>query len=270
MKTEFQNTEALEHNITFEFKTLTQDVFNKTLNEFGLIVLKNVYSPEEIKKVRDLIFQEIFIRLKLGRELRNDLLGVDEFPKALKLKTIIFLLEGVSDMHEMDKDRLFVNIVEGSGVMSFVERYINNGPAMSLLTYYYARTVDPLEKKFKLGWHQDGTFLRGLADPKRFMICWNPLVAVRDHNPGVQFIAKKFDEIQNTESGGYHSVSMDKAEVMEKENVDWLVAPKINVGDCILFSAFTPHRTYITESMTDIRTSIDFRFYCGDPKDIKG
>jgi hypothetical protein len=100
--------------------------------------------------VRDLIYQQIFTRMKLGRDFREDLARFETFPKELKLKTLAFLLEGVTDLLAVDRDNILLKIVEHSGVMPLVQEYIGKGKAHSLTKYYYSRTVDPLEEGYKL------------------------------------------------------------------------------------------------------------------------
>lgn len=259
----------IERKISFEMKELDFDAFKQTMDEYGVIICRNAYSIHALKKVRDLVFQQVFPKMKLGRDFRQDLEKFENFPKELKLKTLNFLLEGVVDMADLDRDKIFQMAAENSGIMPLIEQYVNKGPISSLISYYYARTVDPLELGYKLGFHQDGTFLRGLGDPEKFMICWNPLVSINGNAPGLELIAKSFDTIFETAQGEYHSVAMANQDELLEKYQDYLIQPNMRVGDFILFSPFTPHRTHLTEHMTDIRTSIDFRFFCGKQSELK-
>ncbi len=261
--------EDLEKHITFDFKQLGFSTLKKILDTYGVVVGRGAFPVRELKKVRDLIYQQIFPRMKLGRDFREDLTKFETFPKELKMKTLVSLLEGVTNLLEVDRDHILRNIVEQSGLMPMVEEYVGKGKIHSLTQYYYSRTVDPLEEGYKLAFHQDGTFLRGLGEPDRFMICWIPLVVIDEYTPGLELVAKPFSAILDTDRSQYHSVAMADQKNIEERYKEYLIQPKIRMGDFILFNPFIPHRTYITSNMTDIRTSIDFRFYCGDPQDLE-
>ena len=254
----------LEKEISVDLKNFNYSAFKRIMDNYGVVICRKALPVLELKKVRDLIFQRIFTQMRLGRDLREDLKSMT-FPREYITKTMSFILEGVSDMAEIDKDNIFRNGVENCGIIPLLEEYMKS-KAQWLKPFYYSRTVDPLEEKYKLKLHQDGTFLRGWGDVEKFMICWAPLVSIGDHIPGLQLVAKKFNTIFETATGGYHGIVMSSEEQFLQEYKDYVVRPCVNVGDFIMFSPFTPHRTYITDEMTDIRTSVDFRFYCGEFK----
>ena len=261
--------ESLVEQFTVNFKDLDFATFKKTLDTYGVIVARGAFPVRELKKIRDIIYQQIFPRMKLGRDFREDLAKFESFPKELKMKTLAFLLEGVTDLLEADRDNILRNVVEKSGIMPLVEKYVGKGQINSLTKYYYSRTVDPLEEGYKLGFHQDGIFLRALGEPDRFMICWIPLVVIDEYTPGLELVAKPFNAFLDTDRSQYHSVAMADPEKFYEHYKDYMVQPKVRMGDFILFNPFIPHRTYLTPEMTDVRTSIDFRFYCGDPADLE-
>jgi hypothetical protein len=102
------------------------------------------------------------------------------------------------------------------------------------------------------------------------MICWIPLVTIDDYTPGLELIAKPFDAYLDTARGQYHGVAMAVQESFYEQYKEYMIHPQVRVGDFIMFTPLVPHRTYITPQITDIRTSLDFRFYCGDIREIEG
>ncbi len=259
----------IESVISVNRKDLDFSIFKEIIDTYGVLICRDAFPLTVLKEIRDEIYQQVFYRMKIGRDFRKDLADLKEFPKELKVKTLNFLLEGVSDMAEIDPENIFRSAVENCGIMPLVERYVDKGMIHWLRPYYYARTVDPLEEKFKLKLHQDGTFLRALGvPPEHFFNCWAPLVTIAGNTPGLELVAKRFHSIFETgkTADGYHGIVMQSEEEFLREYKEYVVTPKVQMGDFIIFTPFTPHRTHLTENMRDIRTSVDFRFYCGELK----
>ncbi len=103
----------------------------------------------------------------------------------------------------------------------------------------------------QLRWHQDCAPMQ-LVDGQRGEVAWVPLDEIDGTRPTL--------EVADVTSGRAH----------ERDDRIFLVIPgaefigdvlhRMSVGDVAFFSPYAPHRTYVTDAMTESRLSLDLRF----------
>lgn len=112
-------------------------------------------------------------------------------------------------------------------------------------------------------WHQDGAlnfdFMK--RDPKKedvlnMVTCWIPLTTCGCTAPGLELVDVSLDYLLKPEA------LVDQAVAASFSND--AIRPQMVPGDVLLFDGATLHRTYVVESMTQDRISIEFRFLAAD------
>jgi hypothetical protein len=115
------------------------------------------------------------------------------------------------------------------------------------------KSNDPKED-IRLGWHQD---VAGMAieEGEEAVVAWVPLDPIDGSRPSL--------EIGPSSYGWPHIRDEHRFLVLEKEPIglSGTVVQGLDRGDVVLFSPYTFHRTYVNESMTETRLSLDMRFY---------
>lgn len=106
--------------------------------------------------------------------------------------------------------------------------------------------------------HQDGTFL---GDGSLILNFWIPLVPCGRERAGLEFVTVTPPELFSPQSG-YHSLETIRGTYGDAS----LWHPFVDAGDVLLFTHRTLHRTYLLESMTKQRISLEMR--CGDSEKL--
>ena len=115
-------------------------------------------------------------------------------------------------------------------------------------------------------WHQDGAL--GVPFPNRdsskssqffsanmtqMVICWIPLVDCLGDCPGLQLVRKPLERLLH-----YEYLNDSELEKIFEPNEFWV--PQLKFGDMLIFLNGTLHRTFVTDTMKNNRTSIELRF----------
>ncbi len=112
-------------------------------------------------------------------------------------------------------------------------------------------------------WHQDGAlkfdFMK--RDPKKedvlkMVTCWIPLTTCGSTAPGLELVDVSLDYLLKPEALVDEAVGASFSQ--------HAVRPRMVPGDVLLFDGATLHKTYVVESMTRDRISIEFRFLSAD------
>jgi hypothetical protein len=149
-----------------------------------------------------------------------------------------------------DSPRMMFELLDAfeiSGLRDTISDYLGERPVLSM-NKSVLRRVSP---ESGTDWHQDGAFLgRGI----RTCNVWIALSRCGDVAPGLDIVARRYDEIVETGTEGAMfpwAVSPDKVE--ESREGAEIARPTFNPGDAILFDHFCLHRTAVGPEMTENR-----------------
>ena len=103
-------------------------------------------------------------------------------------------------------------------------------------------------------WHQDMADQRllGPRAHKELITCWVPLDEEPSGRVTLQFCLDEIPEMEHLSMGAHGVV----VETLESDN---LALFELELGDCLLFGALTPHRTYVPPEAPVDRHSFEFR-----------
>lgn len=153
----------------------------------------------------------------------------------------------------------FVSLMRKKSVISIIERYLGERPALSVKKTTLRRVPSDLELGTENGWHQDGRFL---GDGIRTVNLWIALTDCGVDAPTMDMVPKRLNEIVPTGTHGaalYWTVSR---EVVAEFSQDYPpVRLQFKAGDAILFDEMNLHCTAIAEGMTKDRYAIEAWFF---------
>jgi serine acetyltransferase len=142
-----------------------------------------------------------------------------------------------------------------AGVVDAVADHLGERPALSGKKWTLRRV--PLAAG--TSWHQDGAFL---GEGLRTVNVWIALSSAGETAPGLEVVARRFDEILPTGTeGAFFEWSVSDAVAREAAGDHPIVRPVFAPGDAILFDDMTLHRTLVTAAMTEPRYAIESWFF---------
>ncbi|MEQ9358472.1 hypothetical protein [Coleofasciculus chthonoplastes] len=113
-------------------------------------------------------------------------------------------------------------------------------------------------------WHQDGALgvrFNPLSDSNNYytiepltplITCWIPLTDCGRDRPGLQFIRRNLDQL-------LHYDCLNEVKLRQRFAPDEFWSPEMTLGDVLIFLNGTLHKTYVTETMTQDRMSVELR-----------
>lgn len=120
-------------------------------------------------------------------------------------------------------------------------------------------------------YHQDQGFypqFTGIEDGNTHIIinAWIPLDDCGKDAPGLEVYPQKLDTLirtikpeKNQKTGIYDYIEIDESNVAQHVDAARLWKPEYKVGDVMLMTNHTLHRTHMADSMTKSRTSVEIR-----------
>jgi hypothetical protein len=149
-----------------------------------------------------------------------------------------------------DSPRMMFELLDAfevSGLRDVISDYLGERPALSM-NKSVLRRVSP---ETGTDWHQDGAFLgRGI----RTCNVWIALTRCGDVAPGLDVVARRYDEIVETGTeGATFPWAVSPAMVEESRKGAEISRPIFEPGDAVLFDHFCLHRTGVGPGMTDDR-----------------
>lgn len=157
-----------------------------------------------------------------------------------------------------DSPRAAFHVLEAfaeAGIVDAVAGHLGERPALSGKKWTLRRV--PLTAG--TSWHQDGAFL---GEALRTVNVWIALSSAGDVAPGLEVVARRFDEILPTGTeGAFFDWSVSDAVARDAAGEHPIVRPVFTPGDAILFDDMTLHRTLITAAMTEPRYAIESWFF---------
>ena len=108
-------------------------------------------------------------------------------------------------------------------------------------------------------WHQDGAFL---GSNLRSLNVWVTLTDCGVDAPTMDIVPRRFDEVQETGTGGAIFDWAVGPAVVERLSVDApVVRPQFKAGDAMLFDDMLLHRTALSPEMTRTRHALEAWFF---------
>ena len=143
-----------------------------------------------------------------------------------------------------------------AGITGIVAAHLGERPFFSLQKSTLRRTEPVYDL---VSWHQDGAFL---GPAVRTMNVWVALSACGGDRPtpALEVFPQSFDHILPAEGGLVPNAVPDDV-ISELSHEMPTVVPEFAPGDAVLFDERFLHRTYLTESMTDIRYALECWFF---------
>lgn len=151
-------------------------------------------------------------------------------------------------------DLLFATY-EAVGLREVVTEYLGERPALSA----NKATLRRARLEGKSDWHQDGAFL---GTGIRALNVWVALTDCGVDAPGMDLVPRRFEEVQETGTGGAIFDWAVGPDVVAQLSADApVVRPHFRAGDAMLFDDLFLHRTALDPSMTRPRHAIESWFF---------
>jgi hypothetical protein len=150
---------------------------------------------------------------------------------------------------------LLFTTYEAVGLREVVAEYLGERPALSA----NKATLRRARLDGKSDWHQDGAFL---GSGIRALNIWVALTDCGVDAPGMDLVPRRFEEVQETGTGGAIFDWAVGPDVVEHLAADApVVRPHFRAGDAMLFDDLFLHRTALDPSMTEPRHAIESWFF---------
>lgn len=146
--------------------------------------------------------------------------------------------------------------LEASGVTGAISGHLGERPFFSLQKSTLRRSLP----RFNLvAWHQDGSFLDSDVRTMNVWVALSPCGGDRP-SPGLEIYPERLPEILPVDGiMSPHSVSYDL--VAELAATTPTVIPEFGPGDALLFDERLLHRTHLTTEMSEIRYALECWFF---------
>ena len=222
----------------------TQEFFTDTMNKYGVIVYKKLWSINSINSLLDQFkfhFQHSADKYLCpqGENAPDNVTNL--WPSFLEDQSITNLLSILNEKKEF---------------FEFLKKYLDGdfftGKTNVMSTHKTGPTSDPIKYK---NWHSDNASMRWNKKLKALTF-WSPLVSVgRLTAPGLRVCAKKFESDIFDYTGDQNIWKK-----FEDKYYDNIIFPELEPSDCIIFDNHTLHGTAFTFEQVSTRYSLDFRF----------
>lgn len=254
------------------------DVFNSlkdaeySLNKYGVVLLKHIFDTAQLSLVAQSA-AKCFSRIEqimhdLGTEQISDYLPSDYSFNARSTSVSLFTLDDFQMTHAFDNIsqqmrsfllnslayQVLVQIMDNSLLLNLSQAWVRKQYALS----HYHVLHSPHS------WHQDGALgvrFNPLSDRNNYytsepltplITCWIPLTDCGRDRPGLQLIRRNLNQLLH-----YDYLNEDQLRQCFAPDEFW--TPQMTLGDMLIFLNGTLHKTYVTESMTQDRISVELR-----------
>jgi hypothetical protein len=141
-------------------------------------------------------------------------------------------------------------------VVDGAREYLGKDPVQAVSS---VRAIVPGPNDQRLPFHQDQTILQS-----PLLNIWIPLTPCGATAPGLEIVLTNERKILNVIGSPDDEVPVERARIDEQlvwatfgAHASW--RPLMRVGEGLVFTGTTAHRTYVTEQMTDTRISLELR-----------
>ncbi len=238
-----------------------------TLQQKGVIVLKNIFNFEQLFQLRQVTEKcfndiEILIKEKGINQVNNYLPSSYNFlPHVTSLN--------ISALNDYDSQIItdILSLIKNSLIQQILVQIMGENLKIKLDQCWLRKQYAPsnyhnLHQPHR--WHQDGAL--GLKFPlisedqyvdiplTNLITLWLPLTDCGMDRPGLQFITKYLKK-------PLHFNYLKEEILREKFSFEDFYTPELNRGDAVIFLNGTLHQTYVNSTMKNDRISIEFRFF---------
>jgi hypothetical protein len=158
----------------------------------------------------------------------------------------------------VDSPRAMFDVFEAFDEIGLAEPltgYLGERPALSVKKW----TLRRVPTTSGTNWHQDGAFL---GRDIRTVNVWLTLTHCGDDAPGLDVVARRFDELAETGTeGAMFDWSVGESVVQRVAGDAPIVRPVFEAGDALLFDNMFLHRTAVDAAMTHSRFAIESWFF---------
>jgi hypothetical protein len=158
----------------------------------------------------------------------------------------------------VDSPRAMFDVLEAFGEVGLAEPltgYLGERPALSVKKW----TLRRVPTTSGTNWHQDGAFL---GRDIRTVNVWLTLSHCGDSAPGLDVVARRFDELAETGTdGAMFDWSVGEPVVERVADGAPILRPVFEPGDALFFDNMFLHRTAVDDSMTRMRYAIESWFF---------
>jgi hypothetical protein len=223
---------------------LTPELFAACMRDHGCVVLRNLFTAKEGETLAREVFDLFYVVDNLAHN-------------GLMTENGIKYLQGGHPANLVPNMRLLQNLLNKPTFIQALQAHFSAGELEVNVESTGVRRCDPLGWKNFLPWHQDL-----LHRKETFVTVWVPLCDVGHDAPGLELVPTALREKQHHDSG----IDVTYGKGMDDEQVNQSVStarlqPVLSLGDVLVFSPYTLHRTYQTPDMTRQRVSLDVRVH---------
>ena len=147
-----------------------------------------------------------------------------------------------------------IETFEAAGVRRIVGEFFGEQPALLAKKWTLRRVPHDSGES---GWHQDGAFM---GRDIRSLNVWLSLSHCGDDAPGLDIVARRFDEIVPTGSDGAWLDWNVGQRMVDRVAEGALTRPIFEAGDAVIFDHMLLHRTAVDAGMTRDRYAIEAWF----------
>jgi ectoine hydroxylase-related dioxygenase (phytanoyl-CoA dioxygenase family) len=238
-----------------------------TLQEQGVVVLKNIFNFEQLSKLIQATEQcfesiEILSKEKGIHQVKNHLPTNYNFLPHVTSLNICAL-----DDYDNSVITETLNLIESSPIREIISKIMGENSKLDLNQSWLRKQYAPAnyhDLHHPHAWHQDGSL--GLQFPltsaqkyvdiplNNLITCWLPLTDCGVDSPSLQFIAQRLEQ-------PLHFNYLHEGILTEMFRMQDFYTPELAIGDAVIFLKGTLHKTYTNPAMTNNRISIEFRFF---------
>lgn len=247
---------------------LSPEVLRASILRYGCLLVRGLADRDDAARMAAEIARAYEVRESLAEGESDDDGYYDELrldpPRAVLGRPWVAKSGG---MFAVDSPRLLAamfDLFEQAGLSSVIGGYLGERPLVSAEKCTLRQTTPDLPG----GWHQDGKFL---GDVKA-MNLWMSLSHCGDVAPGLEFVPRRFDAVQETEpvwvedydgtgEGRMVDLGIQDDTAAELAGPDGISRPIFEPGDALLFDELFLHSTALDPAMTETRYAIESWFF---------
>ena len=157
----------------------------------------------------------------------------------------------------VDSPRALFDVIEtfdAAGVRRVVTEFLGEQPALLAKKWTLRRVTRDASEA---GWHQDGAFMGGDI---RSINVWLSLSHCGDDAPGLDVVARRFDEVVATGTDGAYLEWTVGPRLVERVADGAVIRPIFEAGDALIFDHLLLHRTAVDAGMTHDRYAVEAWF----------
>ncbi len=252
-------------NVTFSARKIDAKAIKESLQRYGCAWIKGLFDPSELSRFDSIIstnienIQTLFQKLgvppsfsSVGFPLYFASIANPELCQSTYEKSYpgIFDPNKMPDVDNNILPKFIFSNLQKAGLDGVIREYLNMSRLYVSAASCHIRSMVPTGVKAFGEFHQDNRLYNSDAE---ILTLWFPFRYQHGPMPSLEFLPVRSDS-------HFPCVSVCGID-NELFDPDVFWRPEYELGDAMLLSGFSPHRTYFEPDMNLERTSIDFRFF---------